>query len=266
VVTALACLTLAAGLLCLPASVASTRLGVLRPVRPDGRRWPRAVAPALLGALAGMLLLGPGGAIAGAIVVSTLRRARARRRATELTTTTCEQLADAVRRMTDELRAGGQPAAVLGGLDTDGPMARRLLTGAATAARLGDGVPEALRRAAAGRADVAADLERIARAWSLAERHGVPLADLLAKVHDDVRWRIRFAATVRAQLAGPAATAAILTALPALGLGLGQLIGADPVGVLRGGVLGQLLLVAGIGLITAGRAWSQHILRAAVPR
>jgi hypothetical protein len=67
-------------------------------------------------------------------------------------------------------------------------------------------VPAALRRAATGRADVAADLERIAGAWSLAERHGVPLADLLAKVHDDVRWRIRFAATVRAQLAGPAAT------------------------------------------------------------
>ena len=103
-------------------------------------------------------------------------------------------------------------------------------------------------------------------AWSLAERHGIPLADLLAGVHDDIRWRVRFGAGVRAELAGPRATAGVLTALPALGVGLGQLMGADPIGVLRGGVLGQALLVVGVGLIGAGRAWTEQILRRAVPR
>ena len=189
---------------------------------------------------------------------------------------TSDQLADAVRRMTDELRAGSHPVAVLTGVEADGPLARELLSGAATAARLGDGVPTALRRAGAGSAvgatgragdgQVRADIERIAVAWSLAERHGIPLAGLLARAHEDIRWRVRFGATVRAQLAGPRATAGILSALPALGLGLGQLIGADPIGVLRGGVLGQLLLVAGIALAAAGMAWSEHILRSAVPQ
>jgi hypothetical protein len=49
-------------------------------------------------------------------------------------------------------------------------------------------------------------------------------------------------------------------------LGLGQLVGADPIGVLRTGVLGQALLVLGVGLAAAGMAWSERILRAAVPR
>ena len=41
---------------------------------------------------------------------------------------------------------------------------------------------------------------------------------------------------------------------------------ADPVGVLRGGLLGQALLVTGVALAAAGVAWSEQILRAAVPR
>ena len=106
----------------------------------------------------------------------------------------------------------------------------------------------------------------MAAAWSLAERHGVPLADVLARVHDDIRWRVRFGASVQALLAGPRATAGVLTALPGLGVALGQLLGADPIGVLRAGPLGQVLLVVGIGLVAAGRAWTDQILRRAVPR
>ena len=49
-------------------------------------------------------------------------------------------------------------------------------------------------------------------------------------------------------------------------MGLGQLLGADPIGVLRGGPLGQVLLVVGLGLVAAGRAWTEQILRRAVPR
>ena len=106
----------------------------------------------------------------------------------------------------------------------------------------------------------------MAAAWSLAERHGVPLVGVLVGVHDDIRWRVRFGAGVRAQLAGPRATAGVLTALPGVGVALGQLLGADPIAVLRGGPLGQTLLVVGLALIAAGRAWTEQILRRAVPR
>ena len=113
---------------------------------------------------------------------------------------------------------------------------------------------------------MSAELGRVAAAWSLAEQHGVPLAEVLGGVHDDIRWRVRFEAGVHALLAGPRATAGVLTALPGLGVGLGQLVGADPIGVLRGGPLGQVLLVVGLGLVAAGRAWTEQILRRAVPR
>jgi tight adherence protein B len=267
VVISAACASLAVAIVCLPRPPGAARLGALWPRPSRQRGWrPLAAAPALLGGLAGLLVLGPGGALAGAVVVATIRGRRNRQRAADAAAAASEQLADAGRRIADELRAGSHPAAALDGVRADGPLAREVLAAAAAAAQLGDGVASALRRTTADRPEVGADLERIAMAWSLAERHGIPLADLLASTHEDIRWRVRFGATVRAQLAGPRATASVLTALPLLGLGLGQLIGADPIGVLRSGVLGQALLVVGIGLAAAGAAWSERILRSAVPR
>lgn len=260
-------LALACTLLWTPQRVAAARLSALRPRSGRaGRRRLLVGAPVALGAIAGLLAAGPGGALAAVLLVLMLSRGRAGRAADAAGATGAAELADALRRITDELQAGSHPAAALAGLPADGPVARRLLAPAATAARLGDDVPAALRRGAQAQPSAAAELERVATAWSLAERHGVPLAELLAGVHDDIRWRVRFGAGVRAQLAGPRATAGLLTALPALGVALGQLMGADPIGVLRGSVLGQVLLVIGIGLVGAGRAWTAQILRRAVPR
>ena len=85
-------------------------------------------------------------------------------------------------------------------------------------------------------------------------------------MHADVRWRVTYAARIRAQLAGPRATAGVLTALPVLGLALGELVGAHPLGVLRSGLLGQLLVVVGVGIAMGGAVWTGRILRGAVPR
>ncbi|MCY7340972.1 MAG: type II secretion system protein [Pseudonocardia sp.] len=266
-VTLLAAVALAAAVSCVPGPVAGARLAALWPTPSSGPRWrPWAAGPVVVGGVFGLVLAGPGGALAGALVAFTVRRRHRRARATSEAARIADQLASAVGRITDELRAGSHPAAALNGVHADGPHARELLAPAAVAAQLGDGVPPALRRSAAGRPDVAADLDRLASVWSLAERHGIPLADLLAGAQADIRWRVQFGNTVRSQLAGPRATAAVLTALPVLGLGLGQLIGADPVAVLRGGVLGQAMLVSGVVLAAAGTAWSDQILRAAVPR
>jgi tight adherence protein B len=296
-VVSAALFALACALMCAPSRIARARLSALWPrVAPARRRRLRIGGPAALGVVVGLLAAGPGGALAGLLLVTTIARGRATRAAEAAEATGAAELADALRRITDELRTGSHPAVALAGCTADGPVASALLAPAAAAARLGDDVPAALRRGAtgganaeagpnaavpsttgpearaarqtgsAGRPGVGAELERVAAAWSLAERHGVPLADLLARVHDDIRWRVRFGAGVRAELAGPRATAGVLTALPALGVGLGQLMGADPIGVLRGGVLGQALLVVGVGLIALGRAWTEQILRRAVPR
>lgn len=263
----LACLLLAAALVCAPGPAAGARLGALLTTLPSARRrqlW--TAAPVVLAATAGLLVAGPGGAATGALLAVTVRRRRLRGRAATAAGSDAEQLADSLRRITDELRAGSHATAALSGVDADGPRAQEILAPAAAAAHLGDDVPAALRRAVGQRPGVAADVERVADAWALAERHGIPLADLLTGAQEDIRWGLRFGNTVRAQLAGPRATATVLTVLPAVGLGLGQLLGADPVAVLRGGVLGQLLLVIGVALAAAGSAWTDRILRSAVPR
>ena len=202
----------------------------------------------------------------GAAGAVTCRYARARVRRDRAATDTSAALAAALDRIVEELRAGAQPTTALQGATTDVGPAGAVLRPAATAAALGDGVPAALEAEAARRPEVARDLRRVAGAWALAERHGVPLADLLAGVHADLRWRLAYAGRVGAALAGPRATAAVLTGLPVLGILLGELVGAGPLQVLRSGVLGQALVVSGVGLAAAGAAWARAVLRSAVPR
>jgi tight adherence protein B len=266
---AVACAALALALVCAPGPRARRRVLALCPAPRGGRlvRLPApAAASALVGALAGFLVAGPAGALAGAVLAVLVRRRRAARTAAADADATAAELAAALRRITDELRAGAHPASALEGAVGDGPRARAVLAEAAVAGRLGDGVPAALMREAKQRPSAAADLRRTARAWRLAERHGIPLAETLGAVAAEMTWRLQYAGRVRAQLAGPRATAAVLTALPVLGIGLGELLGAEPLAVLRGGVLGQVLLVLGVGLTAAGHAWCEHILRRAVPR
>jgi tight adherence protein B len=101
-------------------------------------------------------------------------------------------------------------------------------------------------------------------AWSLADRYGIPLADLLDAVRSDTEQRVRFAAEVQARLAGPRATAAVLAGLPLLGLVLGHAVGAAPLRVLSETSAGQGLLVIGTGLVCAGVLWSARLMSGAV--
>ncbi|MEQ3550987.1 type II secretion system protein [Pseudonocardia nematodicida] len=269
---AVALLLLAVAVLGLPGRTGRQRLRGLG--APGGRRRThRLPLPAVLYVLVpatGLLLLGPAGALCGAGATWVVRRRLAGRADERRAGETGTELADALARITDELRTGAHPAAALAGTVHDGPLARALLEPAATAVHTGEPVPEALRRAGARRvragADpVARDLNRVAAAWELADRHGAPLADLLAGVLDDLRWRLGHGARVRAQLAGPRATASVLTALPLAGIGLGQLMGIAPLGVLRTGWHGPALLVCGVLLTAAGALWTDRILRSAVP-
>lgn len=99
--------------------------------------------------------------------------------------------------------------------------------------------------------------------WSVAAETGAPLATVLerfaAAVEDDLDAR----AARETALAGPRATARILSGLPLLGLGLGMAMGTDPVGVLLGQVWGHLALGAGAVLALAGAWWSRRLVAAA---
>jgi tight adherence protein B len=265
---AVACLALALAVVTFPGRTASQRLAAVqrRPAVPHGARVLPVAVVVVAGALAGLLALGPAGAMVGAAGAVTCRNVRARGRRDRAAAATSAALAAALDRIVEELRTGAHPTTALQGAATDPEPASTVLLPAATAAALGDGVPAALAAEAARRPEVARDLRRVAGAWALAERHGVPLADLLAGVHADLRWRLAYAGRVGAALAGPRATAAVLTGLPVLGILLGELVGAGPLHVLRSGVLGQVLVVSGVGLAAAGATWARAVLRSAVPR
>lgn len=272
----LAIAALAAAVLCWPAGVGRGRLGWLRnqPVAPESEPTPRggvdrhrACGAVLLVALAtglGVLLAGPGGGIAAALAIGTATvrwRAGRDRRAGSAA---AAGLADALGVLVAELRAGAHVSDAAMAAAIDGhPDASRVLSAAAAAARLGGDVPSALRDT--GPVQLRRWLDRLADAWSLADRHGIPLADLLDAVRADTDHRVRFAAEVAARLAGPRATAAVLAGLPLLGLALGQAVGAAPVRVLGHTGVGQVLLVVGTGLACAGVLWSARLVSRAVP-
>lgn len=113
---------------------------------------------------------------------------------------------------------------------------------------------------------VRGSLGRVSRAWALAERHGIALAEVLDAVCRDVEHRVAFARDVEARMAGPRATAGVLSSLPLLGLALGEATGAKPWAVLSGQPLGQLVLVAGAGLICLGVVWTVRLTRTEVRR
>jgi len=266
--SALACATLALAAGVLPSGSAPLRLAALhrRAGRVPGRHGLPLVAATTIGALAGLPVLGPAGALVGAAAVVVWRRRRAHVHRDRATDAGKAALAGALGRITEDLRTGAHPAAAMRGAPVDGDPAQAVLRPAAAAAELGHGVAAALVAEAARHPEIARDLRQVARAWTLAERHGVPLADLLAAAHADLRWRVAYTARVGAALAGPRATAAVLTGLPALGILLGELVGAAPLQVLRSGALGQMLVVCGVGLLAAGAAWAQALMRSAVPR
>jgi tight adherence protein B len=265
---ALSCATLAVAVGALPGGPAPLRLAALRSSagRVGGLRVLPVAVAATAAALAGLLALGPAGALVGGCGAVAWRRSRAHTHRDRAANATTAALADALDRITEEVRAGAHPAAALRGAAADAEPARAVLQPAAAAAELGHEVAAVLTAEAVRRPEVGRALRQIAGAWTLAERHGVPLADLLAAVHADLRWRLAYAGRVGAALAGPRATVAVLTGLPVLGILLGELVGAAPLQVLRSGVLGQALVVSGVGLAAAGAAWARAVVRSAVPR
>ena len=168
------------------------------------------------------------------------------------------------------LRAGRAPAAmwqqaassVRGG---DKGEAATILDAAGRAAALGLPVGPAIRRAALG-SDVqsrkvgAPVFDDLAVCLEVAEATGCPLAVVLDRLASHLEDDADAAAARATALAGPKATAQILSVLPLVGLAVGALMGADPLRVLLETPLGILCLASGIVLTLAGRMWSARLV------
>lgn len=158
-----------------------------------------------------------------------------------------------------ELRAGSHPVRAfrVAADDTGGAVAVSLRSVAARA-RLGADVAAGLAAAARSSA-LPGQWERLALCWRLATDNGLGIATLMRAAQRDLAERQRFSARVSSSMAGARATAAILAALPVLGVLLGQLIGARPLRFLLSGHAGGWLLLIGSALACVGLLWSDRI-------
>ncbi|HEY0804679.1 MAG TPA: type II secretion system F family protein [Pseudonocardiaceae bacterium] len=266
-------LTATAGaLLCWPRATSTARLRALTPdptTRPrNGGRY-RPSPPVLIGvpALLALCTFGIGPAIAAAVGGATARGQWRARNEARARLTSAEAMADALHGLVAELRAGAHPVAAAEAAAHDPkPPADAVLTQIAATARLGGDLTSIPHRYTTDNPALVPVLRPLVNAWTLAQRHGLPLADVLDAVRADVVGRIRFAHKVRARMAGPRASGAVLAALPALGVLLGEAMGAHPLHILFANSLGQALLAAGTILICLGLRWINRLTsQAALP-
>jgi tight adherence protein B len=234
------------------------RLGVAQPPAHASRRaWIRLGAAG--GAAAVAMVAPPAATVALAMVVATfvMRRRASGERARRARESAA--LLGALGVLVGELRVGAHPVVAFesAAAEVDGPVATALREVAARA-RLGADVAAGLRSVSEG-SNLSGHWERLSVCWQLAQTQGLAIVALVRAAQRDIVERERFCSTVAAGMAGARATAAILAGLPVLGVGLGQLIGAEPVRFLLARGMGGWLLTVGVALACAGLWWSDRI-------
>lgn len=162
------------------------------------------------------------------------------------------------------LRIGMPPATVTTQLaEVSDPDLAAVLIRVSRSMSLGDDPRTAIARHVGGLPPTLAEvLVGMGAVWEVAESAGAPAADVLTRyahsrreIADAERERI-------VALAGPQATVTVLTWLPAAGLGLALLIGAD-LGSLLGSPVGLASIGGGVVLLACGRVWMKRMLEKA---
>lgn len=129
------------------------------------------------------------------------------------------------------------------------------------------GHPAARKRTASARHNPApaadAGVAAVAAAWGVAEYAGASLAPALRGAAEALRDRAEAERDVATALAGPRATARLMSWLPAVGVAMAYGIGVDVIGTLVTGPLGWIAALSGGGLLIAGRSWTRRLIRSA---
>lgn len=220
-------------------------------------RWSSIVPVGLLGLPITFELGGFPAVLAAAFVCGTVRFRYLRRSSARAKDSDLNALLSGLEVVIAELGVGAHPAAACETAAGEcSGIASDALRAASAHARLGGSAAGGFR---VDDSRVSTELGRLADIWSVAESHGLALAELLEAARIDLLGRRRFRQRAEAGLAGARATASVLAGLPLLGVGLGQMMGAAPLSVLFGGGLGGILLVLGSGLVCAGLLWTDRI-------
>jgi tight adherence protein B len=215
------------------------------------------IAPGLAGAgwwLADeprLLVLGAVGGGAAFAAIRLVARRRTDRSAAEVRARVVE-MCDGLQA---ELAAGQTAATALERVAAEWPA---LLPVTRSSASGGD-VPAALRDLATGPG--AGDVRVVAAAWQVAHRTGHGLADVLARVAQELRDAEQTRRVVTGELASARATARLVAGLPVVALLMGSGAGADPWSFLLGHPIGLACLAGGVGCGIAGLAWIEALAR-----
>ena len=182
------------------------------------------------------------------------------------------RMSTAGRRAAGTRRSGGERSRAAGRPgDADLPLGAALVEVAARL-RTGMDVPRAWRTTLAGQPGAPATLAELAdrlpagpradavagarTAVAVADQLGAPVADVLECCAQGLAEAEEGAGQRRSAMAAPRATARLLAWLPLAGLGLGVLLGVDPLVVFADGGLGTASLLLGLLLMLLGRRWS----------
>lgn len=240
-------------------SLVAVRLG-----RP-GRGWPaeRRPAPGVVitafagaAALAGFVLAGPVGAVAGTACVPVARWSLHRRRTMRARRQREADVAEGCVTLAGEFASGVPAAQALGAVAAEWP---DLFGPAAGRAALGGDPADALRETAT--MPGAGALRAVAAAWEVSERTGAGLAAALVAVADSVRAEATVRREAEAQLASVRATARLMACLPAATLLLFSTGDGDAVGFLTRTAAGIACLVLAVLFVVGGLVWVDRVSR-----
>lgn len=106
-------------------------------------------------------------------------------------------------------------------------------------------------------------LVELAACLEVAEQSGAQLVEVLDRAAEHFDDSIDMQALRNTALAGPKATASLLSWLPLLGLGAGYLMGINPISILFGTPAGNLALLAGGALSLLARLWMSWLAKSA---
>ncbi|KGJ72572.1 hypothetical protein GY21_14385 [Cryobacterium roopkundense] len=144
------------------------------------------------------------------------------------------------------------------------PAPVRVIAAAAQAGSHGESVADAVAAEARALGGQTGDAWLgLAAAWEVATQSGAPLAACLRELSASFRELGQLHRDLQVALAGPAATARLVMALPVGGLLVGVLMGFDALHMLFFTVPGWLCLLTGAGLMFVAQRWNRALVRSA---
>lgn len=227
--------------------------------RAAARAAPRFLGPGLLVGVVSLVALFAGGPellaplLSVVLVLATIARLVRDRNRARRAMRDKREISYACSVLAGELRLGKVPELALAAAAEECPV----LAPGAELARIG-GDPVTLWGEQAQRPGFGG-LRSLARAWQVSTRTGAPMGETLGAVAETLRTDHEVDLVVSGELAAPRMTGRLLAGLPLVGIGLGYTLGGDPIGFLTGSPVGQVGLVAGVGLTCAGVLWTERL-------